>query len=92
VIDYVVVGTETLHQVKSMEIDEDGKLGGSSDHNMIVTRLADSFEKVVRKPFLEKVPGFDISDDTDWSGYSEMVRAEVGGIFLLTDNPMTTDC
>ena len=55
VIDYVLVSEEHLVSVIEMTIDQDGRLGGGSDHNMLISRWEDKFISIpkvdpVRKP------------------------------------------
>jgi exonuclease III len=77
VIDYVVISKEYLPSVVSMEIDQDGLLGGSSDHNFIVTRLTDEFVQVDRRSQMVKKAGWNITDDQDWTAYGDKVKGKV---------------
>jgi hypothetical protein len=74
----VVVTKEHLPSIVTMEIDEDGKLGGSSDHNFIVTKLKDEFVQAERRSVVQKKAGWNISDDQDWTAYGDMVESKVG--------------
>lgn len=82
VLDYSVISREHLDSVRGLTIDNDGAMGGGSDHNMLLTRLEDRFVRVEREVRRQKRPGWDIEDEQDWTGYRQQVNkelAEAGG-------------
>ena len=82
VLDYSVVSSEHLDSALCFWVDENGAMGGGSDHNMAVTRLTDHFVKVDRSDRRQRKAGWNISDDQDWTEYrglAEKEWAEAGG-------------
>ena len=82
VLDYSVISREHLDSVRGLTIDNDGAMGGGSDHNMLLTRLEDRFVRVEREVRRQKRPGWDIEEEQDWTGYRQQVNkelAEAGG-------------
>ena len=77
VLDYVVVSTEHMDTVMEMVIDEKGKLGGGSDHNMIVTKVKDQFLSPQGRVNKKRSPGWDIQEDQDWTEYKSVVTKEI---------------
>ena len=82
VLDYAVVSEEHFDSVVDVEIDEKGRLGGGSDHNVVVTRLKDRFLAVSSVSRKAVKLGWDIRDDEDWKGYSMVVEREVQGMIV----------
>ena len=81
VLDYSVISAEHLDTVKSMEVDQDGRLGGDADHNFVLTRLQDKFVIVTRAARDQEERGWNIEEeDQDWSRFKEVVsqRLEEG--------------
>ena len=78
VLDYVVVSIEHLDSVLEMFVDQDGDLGGHSDHNMIITRVRDKFLSVLRVSSARtSKPGVNIEEDQDWAEYQKVVENEI---------------
>jgi exonuclease III len=76
VIDYAVVAAEYLGTVKSLEVDDKGILGGSSDHNFLVTRLQDQFEMNKKQPVkVVKKRGWALVEDVDMEPFRVLVQA-----------------
>ena len=75
VIDYVLITAEHMDTVISMEIDDQGKYGGNSDHNWVSLKLRDEFTlKVGRGSSPVRRREWDIRDDLDWSMYKDHAR------------------
>ena len=71
VLDYVCVSNKDVKRVKSLFIDEFGSLGGPSDHVYVVSKLeVGGVENKVQKA---RKTSWSIEQDTDWSGYREIV-------------------
>ena len=77
VLDYAVISEEHFDSVVDVEIDEKGRLGGASDHSVVLTRLKDRFLTVSSVSRKAIKLGWDIKDDEDWKGYSQVVDREV---------------
>lgn len=65
-----------MQSVVSMEVDEDGELGGASDHNLLITKFRDKFVYISKAPVLREA-GWDIQEEQDWSKYREVVAKEL---------------
>ena len=76
--DYAVISSEHLSSVISLHIDDQGVLGGGSDHNWLILDLSDCFVRM-KRIFYGSVrkDQWNISDDQDWSAYQEHVRNSV---------------
>ena len=84
VLDYVVVSEEHLWTVKDMMIDQDGALGGGSDHNMIISRWQDKFISIPKvQPF--RRPGWNI-EGADWEKFRKVVQLELDDQKIETNN------
>ena len=77
VLDYGVVSSEHLESVAKFEVDEEGKLGGGSDHNMLFTWLRDRWLFKVKVKANQKKMGWDLKEDLDWSPFKRIVENEV---------------
>ena len=77
VLDYGVVSSEHLESVAKFEVDEEGKLGGGSDHNMLFTWLRDVWVIKVKVKGSQKKRGWDLKEDLDWSPFKKIVENEV---------------
>jgi hypothetical protein len=82
VLDFSVVSAEHLSSVDSLDIDQNGSLGGSSDHNIMITRLADRFVQAVRRVNVTPRPAWNIKEYQDWSGFRDVVESEVLAVGL----------
>ena len=83
VLDYSLVSKEHMDSVLSFHVDQNGSMGGSSDHNFTITRLADHFVKVDRGARRNRKPGWNIREDQDWSEYRSVAEQEwktAGGV------------
>ena len=67
-----------MDSVVSMEVDENGRLGGDSDHNMLITKFREKIVYVTRAAVVKQA-GWDIKDDQDWTKYKEVVSSELSG-------------
>ena len=75
IIDFAVISREHLSSVISLEIDDKGELGGGSDHNWLVLDLADNFIRLKRvSNATTNKPGWNITEDQDWSSFSQEVK------------------
>ena len=75
VLDYVVVSEEHLWSLKEMMIDQDGRLGGGSDHNMIISKWQDKFITIPKvQPF--RRPGWNV-EGADWEQFRRVVQLEI---------------
>ena len=78
VLDYVCMDKEDVWKVRNHFIDEDGVLGGSSDHVMMITTL-----EVVRGNALTKAKvvkskeRWDFDEGSDWGGFKTVMREEL---------------
>lgn len=79
VLDYVLVSTEHLHSVRDMMVDEGGLFGGASDHSMVFSRVVDKFQPEER-PKVPRRMGWDVTEQTDWRGFQEIVECKVQAI------------
>ena len=75
VIDYVLVSKEHLGSVIEMTIDQDGRLGGGSDHNMIISRWKDKFISIPKVEPVRK-PGWDIQN-ANWAKFRSIVEDKI---------------
>ena len=76
VIDYTLVSAEHLASVDTFEIDDKGVYGGGSDHNWSFLEMSDDFDtETIRPPDKVEKEHWDISGDTDWTSFKEVVRA-----------------
>ena len=72
VIDFAVISSDHMNTAVSLYIDDEGRLGGGSDHNWLILDVSDTFVKLKRKTnFKFKKTRWNISDDQDWSRYAE---------------------
>ena len=76
VIDYVLVSKEHLDTVLDLEVDQDGVLGGCSDHSFMVTKLTDSFVCKSRVMKDGRNPGWDLKEDQDWTRFKQVLERE----------------
>ena len=74
VLDFSVGSVEHFESFLSLEVDEGGRLGGDSDHNILITKIRDKFLAVEVVPKIKKKPGFDIKEDQDWTRYRSVVK------------------
>ena len=78
VLDYVCVSNDDVKRVKSLFIDEFGSLGGHSDHVYVVSKLeVGGVTCVENKVQKARKTSWAIEQDTDWSGYREIVDREL---------------
>ena len=75
VIDYVLVSEEHLVSIIEMTIDQDGRLGGGSDHNMLISRWEDKFISIPKVEPVRK-PGWDIQN-ANWVKFRSIVEDEI---------------
>ena len=76
VLDYAVVSSEHLTTVTEMQVDEGGRFGGHSDHNMFFVTLQDHIMNVTKLPRVHK-PSWDLHEGTDMSKFQEVVQREL---------------
>ena len=91
IIDFGVISSEHLHSVVSMEIDDQGKYGGGSDHNWIFLDLSDKFVKQKRisnQPVRKE--RWNIKEDQDWSGFSEHILESVSSLDTSSVNNLAS--
>ena len=72
VLDYVSVGKEDFYLVKSMFVDENSTLGGTSDHVFIITSLGINYASgpsVTTKTRL--ATHWKICETSDWKKFQE---------------------
>ena len=77
VLDYAVVSSEHLDSVVEFVVDQQGVMGGDSDHNLVVTRLRDKFVTSNRVAPPVTKEGWNIKEDQDWGKFKEVVAAAV---------------
>ena len=80
VLDYSVISGEHFESVVDMVVDEHGKLGGDSDHNLVISRFRDKF--MVKNKVLPPTSkeGWDITEDLDWGKFKEVVVDSVAAL------------
>ena len=80
ILDLSLVSEEHMATVESLEIDDRGRWGGSSDHNWSFLVLRDNF---VLKRRILNIPSrkqtWRIVDDQDWTEFKEVARARLQG-------------
>ena len=79
ILDFAVVSSEHLSTVQSLLIDEDGLLGGGSDHNFLVLVLNDDFVK--KKRILRLQPQrrrWNCLDNVNWDPFQAAVSERLG--------------
>ena len=76
VLDYVIISNEHLGTVQRMVVDQEGNLGGNSDHCMVLCTVADKFMTITKSSPKFK-PGWDIDENTDMSGFKQIVSREL---------------
>ena len=57
-------------------MDQNGVMGGASDHNVILTRLSHHFIKVDRSARRRGKKGWNIAEDQDWTEYHKVADKE----------------
>ena len=58
-------------------MDEEGKMGGASDHNMIFTRIKVKFVVLEVVTENQKMMGWDIKDDQNWRVFRKIVEDDL---------------
>ena len=86
VLDYAVVSSEHLTTVKEMHVDEGGKFGGHSDHNMFFLTVQDHFMSIKKIPRPHK-PGWDLHENTDMSKFQRVVQRELDSLEIANIGP-----
>ena len=79
ILDYAVVSSEHLSTVHSLLIDEEGQLGGGSDHNFLVLVLNDDFVK--KRRILRLQPQrrrWNCMDNVNWEPFQAVVQERMG--------------
>ena len=74
VLDYAVISNEHLDSVLDLFIDDQGELGGGSDHNFLILTLKDMFVK--KRRLLQLKPtkrGWNNLDNVDWDPFKASV-------------------
>ena len=88
VIDYAVIGKESIDSVSSMTVDDKGTFGANSDHNWIFLDLHDTFVSKVKppcKPRLNSKYNWKIQSQTNWSKFKDSVSTMLEGVSLDSD-------
>ena len=67
-----------------MTIDQDGRLGGGSDHNMLISRWEDKFISIPKVEPVRK-PGWDIQN-ANWVKFRSIVEGEIVNKTLETSD------
>ena len=80
IIDYILVSAEHLGSTIDMKVDDQGRLGGGSDHNMIVARFRDRFVRSSNIAMYRKKSGWRVNDDTDWEPFNKLVTAQLADL------------
>ena len=77
VLDYVCM--ENIHKtsVKKMYIDENGVLGGGSDHVWIIVDIVDKFERTKKGVNKEKKKVWNFDSTTDWKSYKKALDSKL---------------
>ena len=89
ILDYVVVSSEHLGTIVEMVVDQGGLHGGTSDHNMLFTRVVDKFKAVPELPPVRNA-GWD-TEKADWPKFREVVQGEVGHLISGTTKASGVD-
>ena len=92
VIDYGIISREHVNTVISLTIDDQGLLGGGSDHNWLILDLEDKFVQKKRITNLAvKKDRWNIEEDQDWSCFQDLVSKSMTGLDLSSvDNLAST--
>ena len=77
ILDYSVVSAEHFDSVISFEVDDEGKMGGAADHNMLFTKLKDNFVFKIKMKKKEKMGGWDIRDDVNWEPFRKIIQEDL---------------
>ena len=74
VLDFAVISSEHLSTVNDLLVDDQGTLGGGSDHNFLILTLNDNF---VKKKLLPRIPSnkksWNKMDDVNWESFKDEV-------------------
>ena len=77
ILDYSVVSAEHFDSVIWFEVDDQGKLGGAADHNMLFTKLKDTFVFKTKMNRKEKMGGWDIREEVKWDPFRKIVQEDL---------------
>ena len=77
VLDYVCMENEHKTSVKKMYIDENGVLGGGSDHVWIIVDIVDKFVRTKHEEKKSKKEVWNFDSSTDWKNYKEALDAKL---------------
>ena len=78
ILDFAVVSNEHLATVHSLFVDDQGLMGGGSDHNFLVLTLNDEFVKKTRLRFQPTKKSWNNMDNVDWTVFKTNVEARLG--------------
>ena len=86
VIDYAVVPIDQVGSVKSLFVDDEGSLGGSSDHNWLELVLVDSFVRLKRiRNNSVKKERWAITSVLDWTAFTAAVDTALATLDTTVD-------
>ena len=84
VLDYVLVTAEHIETAKEMTIDQEGRLGGGSDHNILTSRWLDKFISIPKVQPTRK-PGWNI-DGANWPKFRSVIQRDIDDLKIETRN------
>ena len=78
ILDFAVISSEHLSTVNDLLVDDQGILGGGSDHNFVILTLNDDF---VKKKRLPRIPcnkkSWNKMDDVNWDSFKVEVATKL---------------